>query len=55
MIFRKDEEPLEEQIKVTIGCDKAHLSVVLTSSFLSCGKTQSSPVDETAGEGIYGN
>ena len=36
-------------------CDRVCLSVVSTSSLLSCDKNQSSLVDETPGEGIYNN
>lgn len=38
-----------------IVCDKVCLGMVSTSNFLSCNKSQSSPVDETPREEIYGN
>lgn len=41
--------PLEEKIAMILD-DKVCLGVVLTSSLLSCDKSQSSLVDETPGK-----
>ena len=46
---------LEEQTVGTKVCDKVCLGGGSTSRPLACDKSQSSQVDETLGEGIYGN
>ena len=43
---------LKEQAGDMIARDKIHLSVMSTSSLISCYKSQSFLVDETAREGI---
>lgn len=44
--------PLEEQMGGMIVCDKVCLGGVLTSSLLSCDKSQSLLLDETSGRGL---
>lgn len=51
MIFREDEQVLEEQMGDRMVCDRVCLGVAWTSSLLSCDKDQSSLVDETPGAG----
>lgn len=55
MTFRKDEQALKRIHGLYDNLRQMYLVVVLTSSFLSCDKYQSSLVHETPWEGIYDN